>query len=54
MERLYTRQEVADYMSVSLDAVNKWIWSKKLKSLKIGRLVRIRESDLLEFVSKER
>lgn len=54
MEKLFTRKEVAEYMSVSLDAVNKWIWSKKLKSLKIGRLVRIRESDLLDFVNKER
>lgn len=52
MEELYTPQEVAKMLKVSLRAVYKWIHEGKLKSKKIGTLWRISKDDLEEFIEK--
>jgi len=54
MERLWTIKEVAEYLKVTTTTVNQWITDKKLKAFKIGGAVRIKETDLIEFTSKER
>ena len=52
MEELYTPQEVAKMLKVSLRAVYKWIHEGKLKSKKIGTLWRISKDALEEFIDK--
>ena len=54
MEQLYTIKEIAEYLKVKVDTVNKWIQKGKLKSYKVAGTVRVTETDLKEFVSKER
>lgn len=49
---MYTPQEVAKMLKVSLRAVYKWIHEGKLKSKKIGTLWRISKDALEEFIEK--
>lgn len=50
MSRMLTVQEVADYLQVTPRAVRSWIKQGKLKAVKIGRIIRIREEDLSNLV----
>lgn len=47
---MFTPQEVAKMLKVSLRAVYKWIHEGKLKSKKIGTLWRIPKDALEEFI----
>lgn len=49
MEKIYTCEEVAERYGVSLYTVWKWIRNKKLGGFKVGRLYRIKQSDLVKF-----
>ncbi len=49
-ERFYTIKDVAELLKVSDGAVRKWLKSGKLKGIKLGRIWRIRGSDLEEFL----
>lgn len=53
VERLLTPEEVAEALQLHHLTVLKFIRGKKLKSVKIGRLYRIREEDLEEFLEKQ-
>jgi len=53
MEKMYTIKEVAEYLSVTPSAVTKWIARDKLKAIKIAGIVRIKESDLIEFIREK-
>lgn len=53
MEILYTIEEVATYLKVDPKTVRNWIDEGKIVSIKIGRLVRIRESELNKFVERK-
>ncbi len=53
-ERFYTIKEVAELLKVSDGAVRKWLKSGKLKGIKLGRIWRIKKSDLEEFVNERR
>jgi excisionase family DNA binding protein len=48
---LLTRAEVAQYLRVSDRTVSRLIRKGKLPALRIGRAVRIRQSDLLEMLN---
>ena len=50
VERLLTPEEVAKKLAVSVKSVRNWLRQGKLKGIKVGRLWRIRESDLEEFL----
>ena len=50
VERLLTPEEVANKLAVSVKSVRNWLRQGKLKGIKVGRLWRIRESDLEEFL----
>ena len=50
VERLMTPQEAADRLVVSTKAVREWLRTRRLKGVKVGRLWRIRESDLEAFL----
>lgn len=45
-EELYTREEAAKFLRVSLSTVDRLIKSGKLKARKVGRQVRMTRSDL--------
>lgn len=53
-DSLYTIKEAADYLKVHWQTVRSYIGSKKLKSFKIGKNIRVRESDLQKFISQKK
>ena len=50
VQRLLTPEEVAEALQLHHLTVLKFIRSKKLRSIKLGRLYRIREEDLKNFL----
>lgn len=46
MEKLYTPQEVAEYLGYSLRTVQTYITDGKIKSVKVLGVNRVKESDL--------
>ena len=51
-DRFLTPQQFADRLSISRWTVYAWLQTGQIKSIKLGRLVRIRESEL-ERIIKE-
>ncbi|NLG78994.1 MAG: helix-turn-helix domain-containing protein [Firmicutes bacterium] len=51
-EKLLTPEEAAERMVVSPKTVRDWLRQGKLKGIKTGKLWRIRENDLAEFVAR--
>lgn len=50
-EKLYTLQEVADYLKVTRQTVYNYLTQKKIKAFKMGgREYRVTESDLQAFL----
>jgi len=49
---LLTPKEVAEKLRVSEQTVLRWLRNGKLKGVKAGRLWRIREEDLQEFIKE--
>ena len=49
-ERFYSIYEIAELLNVSDGAVRKWLKAGALKGIKLGRIWRIRESDLDRFL----
>lgn len=50
IERLYTPEEAADTLRVKVRTVMEWLRQGKLRGVKLGRLWRIKESDLKAFI----
>jgi len=53
-KRLYSPEEAAQELRVSLLTVRKWLRAGTLNGFKMGRLWRIEEKDLEEFIKKQR
>jgi excisionase family DNA binding protein len=53
VERLMTPDEVAKALQLHHLTILKFIRSKKLKSIKLGRVYRIRATDLDEFLESQ-
>jgi excisionase family DNA binding protein len=53
MENYYTIKEVAEIIKVTTRSITNWIATGKLKSVKIAGIVRIKESDLIEFIKEK-
>jgi excisionase family DNA binding protein len=51
--KLYTVGEVAEKLKVHVQTVYRWTYSHKLKSSKIGGVVRINEEDYLNFIKNK-
>lgn len=51
-EKLFTLQEIADYLRVSRQTCYNWVWAKKLKATKLAgrREYRVTETDLQAFL----
>lgn len=48
---LYTPAEVAEKLKVNREVIYKWLQRGKLKGRKIGKLWRVSDSDLDEFLN---
>lgn len=53
MEKVLTVQEVASVLKVHFNTVYELVRQKKIKSIKIGRQIRIPEQYLFEFIEDE-
>lgn len=52
-QRYYSIREISEKYGLSVATIKAWIYrDKKLKAIKIGGAVRIRESDLKEIITK--
>jgi excisionase family DNA binding protein len=49
-EKLLTPEDAAKILVVEAETVRSWLRDGKLKGVKMGRLWRVRESDLAEFL----
>lgn len=45
-----TRQEIADRLRVTTRTIDRWIKQGKLKSIKVGGVVRITEEEYQKFI----
>ena len=53
--KVFTLEEVAKMMKVSLKTVYRWVGSKKLRAIKIGhKTYRVLEKDLIKFLNDAR
>lgn len=52
MTEFRTIQQVADYFGVHYRTVKAWVDSGQLRAIRVGRLYRIPEADLMEFAGK--
>jgi excisionase family DNA binding protein len=52
MDQLLTVEAAAARLSCSVAAVRRWIYQRRLPVVKVGRLVRLRESDLQAFIAE--
>jgi acetyl-CoA synthetase len=50
-QKLYTPAEVAEKLKVNREVIYKWLQSGKLRGRKIGKLWRVSDSDLDEFLN---
>ena len=53
MERLYTIDQLAEYLQVKKSTIRDWCHTGFVPFVKVGRLVRFREGDILKWLSKE-
>ena len=51
---IYTIEETAEILKIKPRTVRQWITDGKLKSFKLGDLVRVHEDDLQEFIDRAR
>jgi len=52
MEKLLNVKEAAEVLSCSEAAIRKWVYQRRLPAVKVGRLTRIRQSDLEAFIRR--
>jgi excisionase family DNA binding protein len=50
VEQLVTVKQAAERLAVSEAAIRKWLYQRRLPAVKVGRLTRLRVSDLERFV----
>jgi DNA binding domain, excisionase family len=54
VDKIYTVDETADLLKIKPRTVREWIRTGKLKSFKIGGLVRVHDDDLQAFIDRSR
>lgn len=54
VERLLTPEEAADKLGIAPRTMREWLRRSKLPGVKLGRLWRVRETDLEAFIIKSR
>ena len=53
MEKLHTVKQVAEILNVEINTVYIWIRTGRLKSTRIGKMVRISDSELQAFIARK-
>jgi prophage regulatory protein len=53
MEKIYTVPQVAEYLQISRSKMYDWVKQGKIPHVRIGRNVRIRESDLQAWIEAQ-
>ena len=53
-ERLLTIAQVAERLQLTENTIRKYVRAGSLPALKAGRVGRVRESDLLEFIQRDK
>ena len=53
MEKLFRFRDVADQLGTSERSVRRWVSEKGVKTVRLGRCVRIPESEMRKFIDKE-
>jgi excisionase family DNA binding protein len=54
MDKQYTPEEVAEQLKVNLSSVQRWCQDGRLRATKLGRIWRIAESDLQNFLDERK
>ena len=54
MEKLLTVKQAAELLGCSEAGIRKWLYQKRLPAVRVGRLVRVRVTDLEAFVQPSR
>ena len=49
-DRLYTREEAADALNVTVRFITRCVQERRIRYVRVGRMVRIPESALIEYV----
>jgi excisionase family DNA binding protein len=49
-EKVYSPEAAAEALGVKPETIRQWLRSRKLGGVKVGRLWRVRESDLQKFL----
>ena len=52
-DRLYTHEEAADALKVTLRFITRCVQERRIRYVRIGRMVRIPESALIEYVNSQ-
>jgi excisionase family DNA binding protein len=52
VEQLLTVKEAAQRLACTEAAIRKWLYQRRLPAVKMGRLVRLRETDLEAAIAK--
>jgi excisionase family DNA binding protein len=52
MDQLLTPEQAAERLACTESAVRKWISQRRLPAVKVGRLTRLRETDLEAFLDE--
>ena len=50
MKKFLTIKEISEDLKVSVSTVRRWVMEGKLKTYKLGKVIRISEEDLMEFI----
>jgi excisionase family DNA binding protein len=52
MDQLLTVKEAAERLACTEAAIRKWLYQRRLPAVKVGRLVRLRETDLEAVIAR--
>ena len=52
MERLFTIEQLAEYLQVKKSTIRDWCHTQFIPFTKVGRLVRFREKDVLKWLQQ--
>ncbi|NQU66488.1 MAG: helix-turn-helix domain-containing protein [Candidatus Marinimicrobia bacterium] len=53
MEKLFRYRDAAQHLGVSERSIQRWIMQKDVQTVRLGRCVRIPESEMEKFIDKE-
>ena len=54
MEKLYSVEDLAKYFGTHVMTIRRWIYDGKITSFKVGRKVRVTETELQKFIENSK